>query len=82
MLALAPPTPQANAATITSIQKDRQPTVAEDIEKGIIVEDVDTCASSTGAAMGHKWMPMNISEEQTIIPRADYSNIQKKVGGR
>jgi hypothetical protein len=35
---------------ITFLKRDR-PTMVEDGEQGIIVEDIDTCASSIGAAM-------------------------------
>jgi len=60
---LPSPTEQVNAVDITFHQKNRQPTVVEDVEKGLIVEDVDTCAWSIGVAMAHKQMPMVIIEE-------------------
>jgi hypothetical protein len=74
IFALPSPIPQANAVNAAFLQKDRRSTVVEDVEKGIVIEDVNTCASPIGAAMGHKRMPVNIIGEQNI-PRADNSNI-------
>ena len=67
------PTLQDDIITIIFFQKN-WPTMVKDIEQGIIIENIDACASSTGAAMGHKRVSMNIVEEQSI-PRADYSNV-------
>jgi hypothetical protein len=60
--------------------------VIKDIKKGIIVEDVDACASSIGAALCRKRTSMNIIEGQSI-PRPDYSNmhtvdVEKRQGKR
>ena len=65
----------------TFLRKNRRPIEVEDVEKGVIVEDVDTCASSVEAAMGYGLTPMNIIEEQGI-PRTDQLNTSKKGGGR
>ena len=56
--------PQDGVITKTFLKKKQRPTVVEDVEKGIIIEDVDTfVSSSSGATMCHKWMLMNIIEE-------------------
>jgi hypothetical protein len=73
IFALPYPTPQVDAVAITFHEKYRRPTAIEDVKKGVIVEDVDACASSISVTLGHKRMPMNIMEEQPI-PRPDYSN--------
>ena len=54
--ALAFPKPR----TTTFLEKNRRPAVVEDAEQRIIVKDIDECASSIDAAMGHKQMPMNM----------------------
>jgi hypothetical protein len=59
---------------ITFHEKYRRSTVIEDVKKGVIVEDVDACASSIGAALCHKRIPVNIIEEHSI-PRLDHSNM-------
>ena len=81
IFALPSPIERVNAVAIGLHQSNRRPAMVEDVEKGIIVEDINTHGLSIGTSMGYKRMPINTIEERSI-PRMDYSNIPRKGGGR